>query len=309
MRALIAGATGFVGGRLAKALLDDDFDVRCLVRDHGVPRATSLAVAGCEISTASLSDPPALRDALEGVDVAYYLVHMMGRESDYPEAEALAARTFGTAAAQAGVGQTVYLGGLGGDLSSRHLQSRHATANALREDGPPLTYFRAGMIVGSGSESYVLLRDIVTRLPVVPDAGWLHTRTQPIGVRDVIAYLRRAPSTEAARGREVQIGGPDILEPYELIERTARAMGRRPPLHIPLPGATPGVVAAGAEAVTTGDGTIAAELALGLAEDTIVTDPTGAALFDVRPESLEVALQRAIEEDEYALAGAGAGAG
>lgn len=305
MRALIAGATGFVGNRLARALIGDGFDVRCMVRDGGAQRATGLDAAGCEVVEASLSDAESLGAAMEGVDVAYYLVHMMGREADYPEAEVAAARTFGKAAGAAGVGQIVYLGGLGEDAGSRHLRSRHATAEALRAGGPPLTYFRAGMVVGSGSESYVLLRDIVSRLPVVPSARWLHTHTQPIGIRDALAYLRCAPFTEAAKGREVQIGGPDVLEPYELIERMARAMGRRAPLHIPVPGATPGVVAAGAEAVTTGDGAVAAELALGLSGDTVVTDPSGAALFDVRPEALDIALQRAIEEDEHPLAGAG----
>lgn len=303
MRAIIAGATGFVGSRLAPALIEDGLEVTCLVRDAHAPRSSRLRSVGCNVSEVSLVDGASLRGAMGGADVAYYLVHMMGRETDYPEAEVLAAKVFGEAATEAGLRHSIYLGGLGGDSGSRHLRSRHATAEALRMKGPPLTYFRAGMIVGAGSESFVLLRDIVTRLPVVPDAGWLHTRTQPIGVRDVIGYLRRAPLLGSARGREVQIGGPDQLEPYELIERMARAMGRRPPLHIPIPGATPEVVAAGAEVVSTGDGTIAAELALGLAEDTIVTDPSGAALFDIRPESLEVTLQRAIEEDEYALAG------
>ncbi len=305
MRALIAGATGFVGRHLAPALLADGHDVRCLVRDPESDAAAALARAGCEIAVADLTDEALLAAALEGLDVAYYLVHMMGREADYPEAEAVAARAFGGAATEAGVGQVIYLGGLGEDASSRHLASRHATAEAMRAAGPPLIYFRAGMIVGSGSESYTLVRDIVTRLPVVPDTAWLHTRTQPIGIREVVAYLRRAPFTEGARGREVQIGGPEVLEPYELIQRMARALGRRPPLHIPVPGATPGVVAAGAEAVTTGDGAIAAELALGLSGDTVVTDPSGAELFDVRPEPLDVTLQRAIEADERVLAGSG----
>ncbi len=298
MHALIAGATGFVGRRLAAALLADGMEVRCLVRDVTAERARELRRAGCEIVSAQLTDEQGMRAAMEGVDVAFFLVHMMGREVDYPAAEAAAARVFGRAASEAGVDQVVYLGGLGTGSGSRHLESREATAAALREEGPPLTYFRAGMIVGAGSESYVLVRDIVYRLPVVPDAAWLHTRTQPIGVRDVIAYLRRAPLVEAARGCEVQIGGPDVLEPFELIEETARALGRRPPLHVPIPGATPGVVAAGAEAVTTGSAGIASQLAHGLAGDTMVTDPAGMELFDVRPESLEVALQRAVEEDE-----------
>lgn len=306
MRMLIAGATGFVGRHLAPALLADGHEVRCLVRDRSADAALDLEAAGCELAPGDLTESATLAAALDGIDVAYYLVHMIGRDADYPDAEVAAARAFSVAASDAGVSRVVYLGGLGSDAGSRHLASRHATAEVMRSEGPPLTYFRAGMIVGSGSESYTLVRDIVTRLPVVPDAGWLHTHTQPIGIREVIAYLRQAPFTEGAEGREVQIGGPEVLEPYELIERMARALGRRPPLHVPIPGATPGVVAAGAEAVTTGDGAIASELALGLSGDTVVTDPSGAELFDVRPEPLDVTLQRAIEADEHPLMGSGA---
>lgn len=304
MRALIAGATGFVGRRLAPALVSDGLDVRCMARDAGSETALELTAAGCEVVEADLNDPASVEFAMRGVDVAYYLVHMMGREDDYGTAEVTAARAFARAATEAGVGQVIYLGGLGADDASTHLSSRHATAEALRDEGPPLTYFRAGMVVGAGSESYILVRDIVTRLPVVPAADWLHTKTQPVGIRDVVAYLRRAPFTEAVKGREVQIGGPEVLEPFEMIQRMAKALGRRAPLRVPIPGATPGVVAAGAEAVTTGDPAIAGQLAHGLSGDTKVTDPSGMELFDVRPEPLDVSLQRAIEDDEHALAGA-----
>ena len=299
MRALIAGATGFVGRRLAPALAGDGLDVRCLVRDADSDAARELRGAGCEIVEADLSREGDLATALEGVDVAYFLVHMMGRESDYASAERLAAERFARAAKQAGTGQVVYLGGLGEDPTSPHLMSREETARALADNGPPVTYFRAGMIVGAGSESYVLVRDIARRLPALPDPGWMRTRTQPIGIRDVIAYLRRAPFVDEAKGREVQIGGPDVLTPFEIVEQAARATGRTPPRRLPGAGATPGAVAAAVGSVTTGDRTVAAELTHGLSSDTIVTDPSGAALFaDVQPEPLDVILQRALEDDE-----------
>ena len=298
MRALIAGATGFVGSRLAPALLADGLEVRCLVRDPVSDRAAALAARGGELFPADLTAEDGLAAAMEAVDVAYFLVHMMGRRSDYAEAEHRAARRFAELARAAGVQQLVYLGGLGADPASRHLLSRHETALALRAAGPPLTYFRAAMVVGSGSESYVLVRGIAERLPALPDALWMRTLTQPIGIRDVVAYLRRAPFVEAARGREVEIGGPEVLTPLEVVDRMALALGRRAPRRLPGVGATPGAVAAGAEAVTSGHGPIAAELALGLGSDTIVTDPSGAELFDIRPEPLDIALQRAIEEDE-----------
>jgi uncharacterized protein YbjT (DUF2867 family) len=300
MLALIAGATGFVGSRLAPALLDDGLDVRCLVRDPGSDRAGRLEALGCELVRADLAGMDEIGDALAGVDVAYFLVHMMGRRADYAGAERRAAARFAVQARIAGVGQLVYLGGLG--AGSPHLRSRHETATTLREEGPPLTYFRAAMVVGCGSESYVLVRDIAERLPAIPDAAWMRTLTQPIGIRDVIAYLRRAPFVEAARGREIEIGGPEAMTPFEVVDRMALALGRRPPRRLPAVGATPGAVAAGAGAVTSGDRVIAAQLALGLGGDTIVRDPGGAALFDVRPEAFDVTLQRAIEDDELLAA-------
>ena len=306
MRALIAGATGFVGRRLAPALIGDGLDVRCLVRDAASDGASGLRRAGCEIAEADLSREGDLAAAMEGVDVAYFLVHMMGREADYAAAERSAAARFARAAKEAGVDQIVYLGGLGDDPTSPHLLSREETARALADHGPPLTYFRAGMIVGAGSESYVLVRDIARRLPALPDPGWMRTRTQPIGIRDVIAYLRRVPFVEAAKGREVQIGGPDVVTPFEIVEQAARASGRTPPLRLPGTGATPGAVAAAVGTVTTGDRAVAAELTHGLSSDTTVSDPSGAALFeDVRPEPLDVILQRALEEDERQAQGAG----
>ena len=306
MRALIAGATGFVGSRLAPALLADGLDVRCLVRDPGSDRAASLAERGCDLFTADLTEEDGLAAAFEGVEVAYFLVHMMGRLTEYAEAEHRAAHRFGELARAGGAAQVVYLGGLGAHPDSPHLLSRHQTALALRDAGPPLTYFRAAMVIGSGSESYVLVRDIAERLPALPDAPWMRTLTQPIGIRDVIAYLRRTPFVEEALGRDVEIGGPEVLTPLEVVDRMAQALGRRPPRRLPGVGATPGAVAAGAEAVTSGHGGIAAELALGLGSDTIVTDGGAAALFDVHPEPLDVSLQRAIEEDEkLALASGG----
>jgi uncharacterized protein YbjT (DUF2867 family) len=299
MRALIAGATGFVGRRLASALAGDGLDVRCLVRDASSDAAAELLKAGCEIVEADLSHEADLTDAMNDVDIAYFLVHMMGRETDYAAAERRAAEKFAAAAKAAGVEQIVYLGGLGEDPTSPHLLSREETARALAENGPALTYVRAGMIVGAGSESYVLVRDIARRLPLVPDPAWMRTRTQPIGIRDVIAYLRRIPFVKAAMGREIQIGGPDVLTPREIVDQAARATGRTPPRRLPGTGATPGAVAAAVSTVTTGDRLVAAELTHGLSSDTVVTDPSGAELFaDVHPEPLDVILQRALEEDE-----------
>ncbi|MEO7197194.1 MAG: hypothetical protein ABIZ50_01840, partial [Solirubrobacterales bacterium] len=152
---------------------------------------------------------------------------------------------------------------------------------------------------------YELLRSIAGRLPALPQTDWLTSSTQPIGIRDVVAYLREAPRVAESAGREIQIGGPDVMPHLDVIAQFSRETGRRPPLRISLPGAvaSPGVVAAGAASVTSGTPGVAAELALGLQGDTTVTDPSGAKLFAIDPEPLNVAIQRALAEEERGLHG------
>ncbi len=296
---LVAGATGVVGRRLVRSLLEDGVHVRGLVRDQD--RARRVLGPGIELVEADLDSSPDLSTAMEGVDVAYFLVHMLGSGSDYAAREEAAAARFAAAASDAGVERLVYLGGLGPDEGgSPHLDSRHRTAEALREFGPPLTYFRAAMIIGPESESYELLRSIAGKLPALPAPDWLHSDTQPIGIRDVVSYLRDAPLIPEAAGREIQIGGPDVMQHLDVIARFSRETGHRAALRIPMPGgiASPGVVAAGAASVTSGSPAVAAELSLGLNDDTSVSDPTGARLFDITPEPINVAIQRALAEAE-----------
>ena len=188
--ALGSGATGFIGGRLAKALAGDGWRVRALVRDRG--RAGELAEREIELVEGDVLDAESLRGAGDGVGVAYYLVHGMGRggEGDFEEREREAARNFAEMAKREGVERVVYLGGLGDQPRSKHLRSRAQTAEILRQHGPPLTYFRAAMVVGARSESYRTLRYLVQRLPAMIAPSWLSTPTQPIAVDDVIAYLK-----------------------------------------------------------------------------------------------------------------------
>lgn len=298
-RYLIAGATGVIGRRLARVLIADGAEVRALVRDLG--RAAELLPPEVELHRADLLEDPDLAKAMKGIDVAYFLVHMMDSGNGYADAEQRAAECFAKAAKRARVGRSVYLGGLGADRGgSPHLDSRHRTATTLRKHGPPLTYFRAAMIIGPGSESYELLRSIAGRVPALPEPAWLDSMTQPIGIRDVVAYLRAAPGVPDSTGREIQIGGPDVMPHLDVIAQFSRETGRRPAWRIRLPGgiASPGAVAAGAASVTSGTPRVAAELALGLDGDTSVEDDSGAALFGVRPEPLNVAIHRALEEEE-----------
>jgi uncharacterized protein YbjT (DUF2867 family) len=300
---LVTGATGFIGRLLAARLVEDGYAVRCLVRNPEAPAVEELERIGCEIRVADLTRPQGLAQALEGVELAYFLIHMIGEGDDYPAIEHAAAVRFARAAKAAGVERVVYLGGLGEAATSKHLAARHDVAAALAAEGPPLTYFRAAMVIGPGSESYELLRGIVGRLPVLPAPPWLQTKTQPIGAADVVSYLREAIQVPESRGREVQIGGPDVLTHLEVVNQMASALGRRAPLQIRLSDelARPATVAAAAGAVTPGNPEIAAEISLGLTTPTVVTDPSGAALFTTRPKRLDAVLAEAVDRAAAAV--------
>ena len=291
---LIAGATGFVGGRLAAALAGAGEPARCLVRDRS--RAGRLEEAGLEIQVGDVSDAASLEGAGRDVGVAYYLVHAMGGGSGFAERERLAAGNFARMARKEGVERVVYLGGLGDEATSEHLRSRHETAQVLAEEGPPLTYFRAAMVVGAGSESFRAMYYLVKRLPVMVAPAWLRTHTQPIGIEDVLAYLRAAAVTPASRGREVQIGGPDVLSYGDMLHEVAGALGRRRPAMVPVPLLSPKLSSLWIGLVTPVDPGVARPLVEGLRVETVVTDPSGAELFDVRPEPFADALERALRE-------------
>jgi uncharacterized protein YbjT (DUF2867 family) len=296
-RALVTGATGFVGGWLGSALADAGWDVRCLVRDTS--RAGALEQCGFDLHEGDMLRPETLRGAGSGVDVAYYLVHSMGRgaDADFAARDRAAAEAFAGMARQEGVDQVVYLGGLGDEAQSEHLHSRHTTALVLRDHGPPLTYFRAAMVVGAGSESYRSLKYLVKRLPMMIAPAWLANDTQPIAIDDVLEYLVQAPSIDEARSREFQIGGPDVLTYGEMLDRTADVLGVRRRPRIPVPLLTPWLSSLWIGLVTPVDSGVARPLVEGLATPTVVTDSSAADLFDVRPIGFDEALRRAVAED------------
>jgi uncharacterized protein YbjT (DUF2867 family) len=269
--------------------------VRCLVRDRG--RARHLEDAGCELHLGDVSDRDSLTGAGEGAETAYFLVHSMAGGSGFEQRELLGARNFARMAAQEGVGRVAYLGGLGAEATSAHLRSRHRVAEELAAEGPPLTYFRAAMIVGAGSESFRVLRHLVGRLPVMVAPSWLRTDTQPIGIDATVEYLRRAPEVPESAGREVQIGGPDILTYEEMLDRMAVVLGKRPPPKLRVPLLTPQLSSLWLGLVTPVDTSVARPLIEGLTTRTVVTDPTGAEPFGIRPEPFDETLRRALAEE------------
>jgi uncharacterized protein YbjT (DUF2867 family) len=271
--------------------------VRCLVRNPD--RAPDLERRGFEVVVGDVLDAASLEGTGHGVEVAYYLVHSMGRggSADFEEREYRGARNFAEMARREGVARIVYLGGLGDEPQSKHLRSRQRTAELLAEHGPPLIYFRAGMVIGAGSESYRTLRYLVQRLPAMIAPAWLRTPTQPIAALDVTEYLASAPDVLADGSREVQIGGPEVVSYGDLLDRMAEALGIRPRRRVPFPLITPWLSSLWIGLVTPVDTGVARPLVEGLSTPTVVTDSTGMEPFGVAPTGINEALRVALDED------------
>jgi uncharacterized protein YbjT (DUF2867 family) len=290
----VAGATGYIGGLLCKRLREEGCEVRALARHP--ERAEDLKEAGCEVVRADVLEAETLGPALQGADVAYYLVHSMGRGSDgdFAARDHQGAENFTPAAAAAGVKRVVYLGGLG--EGSKHLNSRHQTAEALRRGAVPVVYFRAAAVLGAGSESFRTAFYLVRRLPAMITPRWVTTRTQPIAVADAVSYLAAAADLDLPCEREIEIGGPDVTTYGGMIDELARAQGRRPPLRVTVPLLTPFLSSLWIGLVTPVDAGVAKPLIEGLATETVVTDPAGMEIFDVERTPLREALRAALAE-------------
>jgi uncharacterized protein YbjT (DUF2867 family) len=188
-RCLVTGATGYIGGRLVPELLAAGHEVRCMARSPGRLRDLPW-VARTEVVAADATDPGRTRAALDGVDVAYYLIHAMGGSGQFAANDRRAARTFAAAAEEAGVRRIVYLGGLvPGERLSPHLRSRTEVGEIFLGSGVPAVVLRAAVIIGSGSASFEMLRHLTERLPVMTTPRWVRSRTQPIAVRVLLRYL------------------------------------------------------------------------------------------------------------------------
>ena len=232
-RILVTGATGFIGRRLVPALVAEGHDVRAMTRRPKAYDGPGEPVAG------NVDDRDSLLGPLEGVDVAYYLVHALD-DADFERKDAEAARAFASAAAEQGVQQIIYMGGLGddGDLSA-HLRSRREVEGLLAETGVPVTVLRAAIVVGAGGISWEITRQLVKNLPAMVVPKWAATKTQPIAVDDVIRYLVGVCGKEAALGEIFEIGGPDQLTYVEMLRVAAEVDKERTPPIIQVPVLTP----------------------------------------------------------------------
>jgi uncharacterized protein YbjT (DUF2867 family) len=293
MHILVAGATGFVGRALVPALLEAGHDVRALSRDRS--KGEAMLDPTVEVVEGDVLEPESLVDALEGVELAYYLVHSLGAGGAYEESDRRAADNFATAASDAGVDRVIYLGGLGetGDDLSAHLASRREVETRLAAGTYDLTTFRAAIIVGAGSESFDMVRQMVTRLPVMITPKWVRTPAQPIGIRDVVEYLVRAVETPETAGKTLEIGGPEVLSYEEMMRRTAAVMGRR--LYIlPVPVLTPKLSVYWIDLVTDTPPSISHPLIEGLKNPVVVTDETARELLDVTLTPFDEAVAHAV---------------
>ena len=236
-RSLVTGATGYIGGRLVPELLDAGHDVRVLVRDEGKARA-HLWANDVEIAVGDATDADDVRSALHGVDVAYYLLHSIGTGGDFAETERRIASTFADAAADAGVQRIVYLGGMvpEDEELSEHLRSREQVGDVLLESGVPTAVLQAGVVIGSGSASFEMLRYLTERLPVMVTPRWVHSRIQPIAIRDVLRYLVGCAALPADVNRRFDVGGPDVLTYLEMMQGYAKVAGlpRRRVMPVPV---------------------------------------------------------------------------
>ena len=296
---LVTGATGYIGGRLVPRLLEMGHRVRCLVRDparlQGRPWQNAV-----EIVAGDVLQPDSLAQAMEGVRVAYYLVHSLGGGTDFHERDMTAARNFGAAARAAGIERILFLGGLAEASSglSEHLRSRQQSGDALREAGVPVTEFRAGVIVGSGSLSFEMIRYLTERVPVMICPRWVFTRTQPIGIREVLEYLTAALGAPESAGRIIEIGGSEVVTYGEMMTQYAEVRGLKRWM-IQLPVLTPRLSSYWVNLVTPIPAVIARPLIEGLRNENVVHDPSARVLFpDVQPVSYRVSVARALAKLE-----------
>ena len=292
---LVTGATGYVGGRLVPRLLDAGYGVRCLVRDASRLQGRNW-LPQVEVVTGDVLRPESLAAAMDGADAAYYLVHSMAGGEGFHERDIAAARGFARAAAEAGVGRIVYLGGLGDPLTdlSDHLRSRQATGDALREGPVPVTEFRAAVVVGSGSISFEMIRYLTERLPVMICPQWVYTRVQPIGVDDLLRYLVEALDVPESAGQTVEVGGADVRTYGDMMLGYARVRGLHRRLQ-PVPVLTPVLSSYWVHLVTPIPSTIARPLIEGLRSEVVVRDDSAARLFPhIHPVDYLTAVRAAV---------------
>jgi uncharacterized protein YbjT (DUF2867 family) len=293
---LVAGASGFVGRRLCPALEQAGHEVRAMTR-----HPDTYTGAG-EPVHADVQDASTLSAALQGCRAAYYLVHSLASK-DFARLDAEAARAFGRAAADAGVEQIVYLGGLGSDddTLSAHLRSRREVEGLLGSGGVPVTVLRAGIVIGNGGISWEITRQLVDHLPAMITPRWVGTRTQPIAVDDVVRYLVGVLGRTEALGGVYEVGGPEVLKYSDMLRRVARIKRRRL-LILPVPLLSPGLSGRWLGLVTDVDSRAGRSLVDSMTNEVVVQDDRIRSLVPFEPLGYDEAVRAALQEHATARA-------
>jgi len=297
---LLTGATGYIGGRLRRHLEARGVRLRCLSRRR--EGLASRVAPGTEVVIGDALVPETLPPALEGVEVAYYLIHSMGSDADFEEQDRLAARHFGEAARRAGVERIVYVGGLAhGEALSPHLRSRHEVGDVLRESGVPVLELRASIVLGSGSLSFEMLRALVERLPVMITPRWVDVEAQPIAVDDLLAYLVAALDAPPSSDRIFEIGGADRTSYGGLMREYASQRGlRRYMIRVPV--LTPRLSSLWLGLVTPIYARVGRKLIDSIRHPTVVRDDSARESFSVRPRGMPEAIAAALRTEEHEIA-------
>ena len=296
---LVLGASGYVGTHLVPGLAARGHRVRASSRRRDTLEARGWE--GVEIVAADALDAASLDRALDGVEVAYYLVHSMAAGRAFAELDRAAASTFREAAERAGVRRIIYLGGLQpeGEASS-HLRSRRETGDLLRAGPIPVTELRAGIVVGPGSAAFEVIRDLVYHLPVMVTPRWVRSRSQPIALDDLIAYLVRLPDLAATAGRTYDAAGLETLT-YEQLMRQFARVARRPLFILPVPVLSPRLSSYWLDLITAAPANVARPLIDGLAHDLVSSDPWPLReAIPLRLHTYEQAVRAALAEEAAA---------
>ena len=290
---LVTGASGYIGGRLVPELLDAGFRVRVMARRPDTLRDRPWA-GDVETVRGDASDAESLRVALDGIDVAYYLIHALGT-AEFERTDRDNAKRFGDAARSAGVGRLVYLGGLApaDEVLSAHLRSRLEVGETLLRSGVPTAVLRAAVIIGSGSASFEMLRYLTERLPAMITPKWVDTRIQPIAIRDVLRYLVGVADLPSDVSRSFDIGGPDVLTYREMMQGYAAVAGLRRRIIVPVPVLTPTLSGHWVGLVTPVPNSVARPLVDSLRNTVVATEHDIAAYVPDPPHGL-IAFSRAV---------------
>lgn len=296
MKALVTGATGYVGGRLVSRLIAEGFDVVVMARDPERLRDYPWREQ-VEIRQADALNADSLRRALQGVDIAYYLLHSLSEHSGFESIEADMARNFAVAAKDQSIQRIVYLGGIASSHIelSPHLHSRAHTGELLRSTGVPVVELRAAVIIGSGSASFEMLRYLTERLPVMVTPRWLNNKVQPIAIRDALHYLIAAAHLPQSDNVIVDIGGPDVMTYQEMMQRYAKVAGLPRRLILTVPVLTPRLSSHWVSLVTPVPRRLALPLVDSLVNEVVVNADLDARKVLPPPEGGLTGFDRAVE--------------